>query len=392
MPRGKCAHNAHARSHMGTTRSGTYTAGDAATPATAAEAPPPQVTPPPAAAAGGDSASQMDAAAMVNAVNAHDDDVYYSSSSSDEEDETDNRPLDGSVKIARAERSKYHVRNQVALPAGTPVNVTRINAFCSNDENPLWEHIGYTEVPPLPHTATNRFKISDDIGKTYADIVARAKDLAVSKPADAGGDRIFAFYCDPATVEAEGCTILRPPPNSGHLCNVVAFSKQDVSTMRSQGYTVDSVAGAVYHPSADASTVAGADLVEEGEVEIGRERQHLPQVKNGEWNKLVEAWEDGYSVGNKSFSPLRMWTKDARKKAWAELPNERGYFSTRLGSLAAMYWAVTHCKPEEMPKGTKDAEKRGAALLKSESGSASDVAAEYANAAVLRRGREQASK
>jgi hypothetical protein len=27
MPRGKCAHNAHARSHMGTTRSGTYTAG-----------------------------------------------------------------------------------------------------------------------------------------------------------------------------------------------------------------------------------------------------------------------------------------------------------------------------------------------------------------------------
>ena len=147
---------------------------------------------------------------------------------------------------------------------------------------------------PLPNTATNRFKITDDLGKAYANIAARAKDLAVSKPADAGGDRILAFYCDPATVETEGCTILRLPPTS-HGCNVVAFSKRAVSKMLSEGYTVDSVAGAVYHPSADASTVAGADPVEEAEVEIGRERGHLPQVKNGEVRqgvgRRVLCWE-----------------------------------------------------------------------------------------------------
>ena len=56
-------------------------------------------------------------------------------------------------------------------------------------------------------------------------------------------------------------------------------------------------------------------------------------------------------------------SEDALAQALKDEKKERNYFSTRLGSLAAMYWAVTHCKPEEMPKGTKEAENRGAALL-----------------------------
>ncbi len=173
---------------------------------------------------------------------------------------------------------------------------------------------------------------------------------------------------------------------------MVSFSKKDISELLSQGYRL--LEEAMHVPSAD-DTKVGANPVEEVEVEIPRMRGQLPQVGHGEWNMLVEAWEDGYSVGSQSFSPLRMWTKDARKRAWAVLPqfrsstgsenasalalkdeqNERDYFSTRLGSLAAMYRAVTHIEPEEMPTRTRDVEARGAVLLKREAGAAADVAA-----------------
>lgn len=200
---------------MGTTRRGNY-ATDPATAATGSEAPLIQVTPPAAAAAGVDDASPMEAAAapMVNA----DDAGHYSASSSDEEREGFNRTLDGLIKVARGGRMKKHARNQVALPAGTQVNVTHIYAYCCNrntdDSMCVWEHIGYTEVPPLPHTATSRFKITDDLSKAYANIAAGAKDLAVSKPAADADSRIVAFYCDPNTVESQEAAIRRPPPTS----------------------------------------------------------------------------------------------------------------------------------------------------------------------------------
>ena len=72
------------------------------------------------------------------------------------------------------------------LPAGTQPNVVRINALCSN-ENPLWEHIEYTEVAALPHTATNRFKITDEGGWRLRKTPARVRRLLPVVPS--GGAR-----------------------------------------------------------------------------------------------------------------------------------------------------------------------------------------------------------
>ena len=45
-------------------------------------------------------------------------------------------------------------------------------------------------------------------------IAAHAKDLSVSKPAADGGSKVYAFYCDPKTVERQGAAILAPPLGS----------------------------------------------------------------------------------------------------------------------------------------------------------------------------------
>ena len=359
--------------------------------ATGSEASPPQGTPSAAAAATAAEASPMEAAgASMNTAN---DAEFYDQSSSDEEGDG----LDRLLKLSRGQRAKKHARCQVPLPAGTQVNVTHINTFCSN-ENPLWEHIGYTEVPSLPLTATNRFNISDDISKAYAKIAERANDLAVSnKPAD-DGSKVLPFYCDPNTV-SQGAAILAPPPTSDVKANVLAINKADVADLQSKGYTVVEKASALYVRAADDTKAAGADADEPPDVNIPVKREQWPSLslEGGDFaTALVQAWEDGYSVDGKSlFSPFRMWTKAARKRAWTKLTQkERDANNTRLGSLGTMYWAVTHIdtQKETMPTTTRELEAKGAALLRAhfategKKPTSADAAAAYADAVVARRG------
>ena len=108
--------------------------------------------------------------------------------SSDEEEEV---VIDTARKLECGRALKNHARVQVTLPAGMQPNVVHINTFCSDENNKLWGEIGYTEVAALPHTATNRFKITDDLVKAYAKIAARANDLGLSKPAEDGGSRVM---------------------------------------------------------------------------------------------------------------------------------------------------------------------------------------------------------
>ena len=68
-------------------------------------------------------------------MNTANDAELYDQSSSDEEGEGGDRKLDRLLRLDRGERAKKHARCQVP-PAGTQVNVTHINTFCSN-ENPL---------------------------------------------------------------------------------------------------------------------------------------------------------------------------------------------------------------------------------------------------------------
>mmetsp|Transcript_14460 Transcript_14460/g.59003 ORF Transcript_14460/g.59003 Transcript_14460/m.59003 type:complete len:216 (+) Transcript_14460:1396-2043(+) len=172
-------HNAHARGHMGATRRRTYAATEPATAATGSEARPSQASPS-AAAARGDGASPMGTAGapMVNeGAPMVDDTGDEDDESSDEEDEV---VMDTARKLECGSARKNHARVQVTLPVGTQPNVVHINTFCCNEKSKLWGEIVYTEVAALPHTATNRFKITDDLVKPYAKLAARANDLGVN--------------------------------------------------------------------------------------------------------------------------------------------------------------------------------------------------------------------
>lgn len=161
--------------------------------------------------------------------------------------------------------------------------------------------------------------------------------------------------------------------------------------MLARGYTVLANASEMYIPDAD-DTEAGAIPVEPPapEVNIPRMREHWPSLDcvGDVADKLVQVWEDGYTVGNQSFSPLRMWDGAARKHAWEELPlvpdaqKERNYFNTRLGNLADMYWAVKHINKEKRPTSGHDLEAIGRQLLKTVRGKAADLAARRATEAV----------
>ena len=117
---------------------------------------------------------------MVNADAAANGTGNYSASSSGEEGEVDSRDLDRLVKLKRAAVKKSHARCQVVLPAGMQANVMYIYDFCSN-KNPLWEHIGHTEVAPLPHSSTNRFKITDDLAKATIVQTGRRRRLSARR-------------------------------------------------------------------------------------------------------------------------------------------------------------------------------------------------------------------
>jgi hypothetical protein len=161
-----------------------------------------------------------------------DDSEDDSSSSSDEEEEN---VIDMSRRLEYGRKRKKHARVQVKLPAGTQPNVVRINTFCANT-NPLWGHIEYTEVAALPHTTANRFEITDDLVKAYENIAARANVLRVTKPAEDGGSRVMLMPLVSETLEAQGVSILEPPPGSGER-RVFSLNK-NVPVMLAQGYTV----------------------------------------------------------------------------------------------------------------------------------------------------------
>lgn len=181
---------------MGATRRGTYAAAEAATAATGSEARPSQASPS-AAAAGGDGASPMGTAGTPMVDNAGDEDEE----SSDEEEEV---VMETARKLECDSAWKNHARVQVTLPAGMQPNVVHINTFCSDENNKLWGEIGYTEVAALPHTATNRFKITDDLVKAYAKIAARANDLGLSKPAEDGGSKVMLMPLVTETLQRQG--------------------------------------------------------------------------------------------------------------------------------------------------------------------------------------------
>ena len=165
---------------------------------------------------------------------------------------------------------------------------------------------------PLPHTTTNRFKITDDLGKAYANIAARANDLRVTKPAEDGGSKVMLLPLVSETLASQGASILAPPPGSGEA-RVLALNK-NVPAMLAQGYTVLADASEMYIPDAD-DTEAGAIPVGPPELNIPRMREHWPSLDCGGdvADKLVLVWEDGYTVGKQSFSPLRMWDESKTK-------------------------------------------------------------------------------
>ena len=384
---------------MGATRRGTYAAAEAATAATGSEARPSQASPS-AAAAGGDGASPMGTAPMVNeGAPMVDDAGDEDEESSDEEDDV---VMDIAKKLECGGRRKNHARTQVTLPAGTQPNVVHINTFCSNEKNKLWGEIGFTEVAALPHTAANRFKITDDLVKAYAKLAARANDLGLSRPAEDGGSRVMLMPLVTETLQRQGASILAPPHGSDG--NPVFTLSNNVPALLAQGYTQLAEASAMYFPGADDPGPNPDGPPEAAPVNIPRMREHLPSLGGGGdvVDKLVQMWEVGYSVGQQSFSPLRMWTKAARKRAWDDqhLQPEttrgkqqmRDYMTTRLGALANMYWAVKHIDKDDLPTSGNDLEKAGRTLLKSVSGAAADLAAQRANQAVSQGGEATARR
>ena len=296
--------------------------------------------------------------------------------SSDEEEEI---VTDMARKLECDSAWKNHARVQVTLPAGMQPNVVHINTFCSNENNKLWGEIGYTEVAALPHTATNRFKITDDLVKAYATIAARANDLRVSKPVEDGGSKVMLLLLVTETLASQGASILAPPHGSDGV-RVLALNKNVPPRLAGAGVHEVGACVSDVRPWRGRPGRPEPGGPEAAPVNIPRMREHLPSSDDGGGvaDKLVQAWEDGYSVGSKSFSPLRMWTNAARKLAWEDvhLPMEtpgdcqemRNWANTRLGNLAAMYWAVKNIKKEDRPTSVHGLKAAGLALLKSVSG------------------------
>ena len=209
-------------------------------------------------------------AAGAPTVNADDTGECSSRPSSDEEDEP---WMDVLRRLEHGRKRKKHARVQVTVPTGTQPNVERINTFCSK-EKPPWGHIKHTEVPPLPHTATNRFKITDDLSNAYANIAARANDL---------GSKVMLLRLVTETLERQGAAILAPHPSSdGRRVLVLNKHTKGIASLLAKGYTKMTDASAMYILDVD-DTETGAipDADEPPEVQIPRMREHFPSLDDG---------------------------------------------------------------------------------------------------------------
>ena len=292
--------------------------------------------------------------ASVNAVNADDEPA-----SSDDDDP--------GPPVTFAKRNDGDLR--VDLPDDPPASIAAKRSLCSSD-NPLWAKVGWSDPGPLPHKAldkdapSTRFRMSTNYKACIEALESHSRAAGVTGgDADGGQPGIMIM-------PAHEVSLWKPPHGRGGGMEVALSASAEEACLR-DGWELVGKANKVRptpptQPGIDREGERTRGRASDGERDGERgeldgaiseclpkfEARVLPDGRRlSKVEHLIHVWEHAWTPSGEGASrhaPLRMWTPDRRKEAWAGRADARK-LSNCFGELLKAYWGATH--PEGLPDG-----------------------------------------